>query len=102
MNPGTWLTLEDVREERRMQDIRWGEQNHPDGTSPQWVLWADKLRDIADAHVKAGTLTWRNILDEEIAEAYTETDPARLRAELVQVAAVACAWVEAIDRRAVR
>ena len=37
---------------------------------------------------------------EEVAEAFEEHDPARLRSELVQVAAVAVAWVEKIDRDA--
>lgn len=36
----------------------------------------------------------------DYAEALAESDPARLRAELVQVAAVAVCWIEAIDRRA--
>jgi hypothetical protein len=34
-----------------------------------------------------------------VAEALAEDDPTLLRAELIQVAAVAVAWVEAIDRR---
>ena len=36
---------------------------------------------------------------EEVAEAFAEADVRRLRAELVQCAAVAVKWVEAIDRR---
>lgn len=48
---------------------------------------------------KAGRGTWRDILAEEFNEALAESDPDRLRAELVQVAAVAVNWVEAIDRR---
>ncbi|MFI1165600.1 hypothetical protein ACH4UM_18790 [Streptomyces sp. NPDC020801] len=36
---------------------------------------------------------------EEALEALAEDDPGKLRAELVQVAAVAVAWIEAIDRR---
>lgn len=39
------------------------------------------------------------MLLEEVAEAFAESDDARLRAELVQVAAVAQAWIESIDRR---
>jgi hypothetical protein len=49
-----------------------------------------------------GYLDWLHILREEVAEAFAESDPAKLRAELVQVAAVAVNWVEAIDRRAAR
>jgi hypothetical protein len=48
---------------------------------------------------KEGKGTWLDILTEEVAEAFAETDTKALRAELVQVAAVALAWVEAIDCR---
>jgi len=44
-------------------------------------------------------VTWRDILYEEVLEAYVETDWSALRAELVQVAAVAVAWIEHLDRR---
>jgi hypothetical protein len=44
------------------------------------------------------TLTWADILEEEIAEALAESDPVKLRAELVQSGAVIVAWIEAIDR----
>ncbi|HYF53037.1 MAG TPA: hypothetical protein VEA41_02135 [Salinarimonas sp.] len=44
-------------------------------------------------------MTYSQILAEEVAEALAESDPMLLRAELVQVAAVAVQWVEAIDRR---
>jgi hypothetical protein len=40
------------------------------------------------------------ILREEVYEAFAEEDPAALRTELIQVAAVAATWVDAIDRRA--
>lgn len=92
--------LREIEAEREAQDAKWGEQNHPDGTGGVCS------RDIADAqrrwtsmHAAEKTLVWVDILNEEVAEAYAETDAARLRAELVQVAAVAVAWAEAIDRR---
>ena len=46
-----------------------------------------------------GTVSWEQILTEEWAEALAESDPDALRSELIQVAAVAVKWVEAIDRR---
>jgi hypothetical protein len=46
-----------------------------------------------------GRVTWRHILTEEVYEAFAESDPTKLRAELVQVAAVAVQWIQAIDRR---
>lgn len=92
--------LGDVVEERLRQDEKWGEQNHPDGTAqPGSKETADDMRDLCNANAKAGVLTWTDILDEEIAEAYAETDT-KLRTELVQTAAVVVAWIEAIDRRA--
>jgi hypothetical protein len=94
--------LEDIGHERAAQDRKWGEQNHPDGTGMHehdaWV--ANYLREECEKAFAEGRGTWRHILNEEIGEANTESDPAKLREELVQVAAVAAAWVEAIDRRA--
>lgn len=89
-----------VANEREMQDDKWGEQNHPDGTgSRDDCFGAEITRSVCQEAADAGELTWRLVLEEETAEAYAESDPARLRAELVQVAAVAAAWIEAIDRR---
>mgnify|MGYP001616241009 CR=1 FL=1 len=68
--------LEEVREERKRQDELWGEQNHGDGM-------------------------WLAILVEEVGEVANDINERskKLREELIQVAAVACCWVEAIDRR---
>jgi hypothetical protein len=104
----------EVLGERHRQDERWGEQNHPDGTGPAVIVsglpalagvarldnlrtWATADCDRAAAH---GCVTWTHILLEEVLEALAEDDPGRLRAELIQVSAVAQQWVSAIDRRA--
>ncbi|MFI7678533.1 hypothetical protein [Actinophytocola sp. NPDC049390] len=99
--------LSEVWHERIRQDERWGEQNHPDldPRLPRHV----PLRDFAafarhwkaanEYAVSQGAESWDGILLEEVYEALSEEDPAKLRAELIQVAAVAVAWVEAIDRR---
>lgn len=83
-SPARESALEDVWDERDRQDEKWGEQNHLD-------------------------LTWNAILMEEVGEAAQEVlttafgaaakGHGDLREELVQVAAVAIAWIEAIDRR---
>jgi hypothetical protein len=100
--------LADVAAERRRQDAKWGPQNHPDGTGPDVPYRPLPAYDMTEAAVAArdrckangpGEDNWRDILTEEIYEAYAEDDPQALRAELVQVAAVAVAWIEAIDRR---
>jgi regulator of replication initiation timing len=101
--------LGEIAAEQAQQDAKWGEQNHPDGTGP-WVKNPDRVSNMEDQAAvarfdcqeaaKAGRLNWMLILREEVYEAYAEQDPAALRTELVQVAAVAATWVEAIDRRA--
>ena len=103
--------IAEVRAERRRQDAKWGEQNHPDGTgrAPHAENWGvadgssgyirDRLTQRCQARFEIGVGAWLDILAEEVAEAFAEDDPALLRAELIQVAAVAVSWVEAIDRR---
>lgn len=72
----TEVVVRDIREERAAQDQKWGsqrEQSYP---------------------------VWNTILSEEVGEAAKEVLEKRrdkLRMELVQVAAVAVAWIEAID-----
>jgi hypothetical protein len=99
MNDGTAKTLADVRDERHRQNDKWGEQNHPDGTHEARAIAADFHRCECQEAARCGLVTWRHILMEEVAEAFAETDAAKLREELIQVAAVAVSWVEAIDRR---
>jgi hypothetical protein len=92
--------LSEVLAERIRQDDRWGEQNHPDGTGSKHQGEAAALARMAcEDAFGSGYGSWCHVLFEETWEALAESDPARLRAELLQVAAVAVAWVEAIDRR---
>lgn len=99
--------LLEIAAERSLQETVWGEQNHPNGTGPDTRLLGNlpvygRLRDQCktrtDTNTAAGTVTFADILLEEVFEALAEADPAKLRTELVQVAAVAAQWVEAIDR----
>lgn len=95
--------LVDILKERDAQDDRWGEQNHPDVAHPASVAChQEKASDWKyrnERRVRSGKLSWDGILLEEAFEAAGETDPERLIAELIQVAAVAVAWIEAIKRR---
>lgn len=96
----TRAVLNEVYAERARQDDKWGEQNHRDGTGDRrWRDAANHVRGEVDDDARYRRTTWNGVLREELFEALAESDPARLRAELVQVAAVAVAWVEAIDRR---
>lgn len=92
--------LAEVQAERVRQDAKWGEQNHNDGTGNKGQQdYAEQARKWCQAAFGAGYGTWSDVLAEEVAEVNAERDPARLRAELIQVAAVAVAWAAAIDRR---
>lgn len=105
--------IEDVVAERAAQDAKWGEQNHPAMASGQGAGYEEMVcaaaADRAN-HWKSenagraadGTIGWDGILLEEVYEALAESDAALLRAELVQAAAVAVAWIECIDRAATR
>lgn len=76
--------LQEVRAERERQDAKWG------GTPG-----VDRF---SDPHYAA-------VLGEEFGEvckAWLERDVAGLREELVQVAAVAVAWVEELDNGGMR
>jgi NTP pyrophosphatase (non-canonical NTP hydrolase) len=72
----TTILLE-VAGERGNQLKKWGVQRHTD------AVWLTIL------HEETG----------EAARAILEADEENLRAELIQVAAVAAAWIEDIDRR---
>jgi hypothetical protein len=111
--PAYHRVLREVAGERQRQTEKWGEQNHPDGTGPDLRILrltdvnldlrtgaelSDIFRRKCDRNLPHED-NWRDILLEEVFEALAEKDAAHLRAELIQVAAVAAAWVEAIDRR---
>jgi hypothetical protein len=98
----------DVVHERRMQDQKWGpidekQVDKPDGTGELWRHAALDLETAGHMTTRPGaTQTWSEILMEEALEANVETDPVRLRAKLIQVAAVACKWVQVLDMRKTR
>lgn len=89
----------DIINERAAQDLKFGKQLHPNGTSAKFKPLADAARNAtraADAHNQQ---SWANILREEFWEALSETDRLALRAELIQVGAVVVAWVECLDEQ---
>ena len=113
MSKRTPQVLCEVAVERERQDRKWGEQNHRGATGGEgWRgVSGDALREIRRANAEQakracaeaasdGRLSWRHILREEVDEAVAEDEGPALRRELLQVAAVAVAWIECIDRRA--
>ncbi|MEU3260985.1 hypothetical protein ABZ694_24885 [Streptomyces albidoflavus] len=98
--PGLDRHMVEVDAERQRQIARFGDQHHPDGTgSATDKERADAARRHCDHTTRTGQLTWNDILTEEVQEALAESDPTLLRTELVQVAAVALAWISDIDSR---
>lgn len=97
---------DDVWEELIAQDDKWGVQDHPDvhEEDPEYDrkvygIWADRWKGANAGRVERRSLAWDGILLEEVYEALAESDEGRLYAELIQVAAVAQQWAEAILRR---
>lgn len=98
--PGVKDFAEAVDAERQNQIAKWGDQHHPDGTGAlSQVLEADKARQGCKNAFARGDGTWMHVLIEEVFEAFAEEDPVKVRAELVQVAAVCAAWIADIDSR---
>lgn len=99
--PGVKTFAEAVDTERQAQLAKWGEQHHPDGTGgPVMQERADEARAQCQYLAANGGPDWRSILLEEVYEALAESDPARLRTELIQSAAVIAAWITDLDSRA--
>lgn len=70
--------LEDVREERERQDLKWGDQIH--NTNELWnVIGVEEVGEVARAIYEA----------DNVEHLYTE---------LIQVAAVYVAWAESLKR----
>ena len=118
---GMQLAVEAVIAERLRQEAKWGEQNHPMAPSGKnrsvklehfaceilGIPTAREARDACEWSHRAGSGTYTHILVEEVAEfveacvLHGETSD-EARAEMVQVAAVALAMLEAIDRKRVK
>lgn len=98
--PGVKAFAEEIDAERQRQLAKFGEQHHPDGTGNKSQQGdADRARRWCQDAFGSGYGTWADILAEEVAEAYAERDHAKLRAELLQVAAVCAAWIHDLDTR---
>jgi hypothetical protein len=96
--------IAEVQAERYRQHAKWGPQSFPNGTGPDGILmgrpfaqYEQVIKNFVDRLAGEGESQWVGILLEEVFEAAAEPDVAKLRVELVQVMAVAQAWVEDID-----
>lgn len=96
--------LKEVMAERLRQEAKWGEHTHEIFTNPDAEMErarhdfaATQCKILSDSVEELG---WDLILLEEVYEAFAEEDYAKMRAELIQVAAVAISIVEDFDRKA--
>jgi hypothetical protein len=103
--PGIRAFAEEIDAERQRQLAKFGEQHHPDMVGDADVQcdrrqrFAERAAYYREVNDSDNTIDWTGILLEEVYEAVAESDPAKIRAELVQVAAVCAAWVADIDSR---
>lgn len=99
--PGVKAFAEAVDAERQAQLAKWGDQRHADGTGAEhYVAMADEAREDVERFVAQHSgPEWALILLEEVYEALAESDPAQLRTELIQAAAVIAAWIYDLDHR---
>lgn len=106
----TAAVLQAVSNERVNQYVKYGTNSRLlDGTGPDvhWIpAYPHGAKDIEgvfredyDGHGGDGGASWMRLVREEIAEAFQESDPARLEEELIQVAALAVSWVEKLRER---
>lgn len=101
--------MTEVSLERDRQEEKWGQQNWPSFDSPLETIsdrlaahgicfTEDEARANCETASNEGRLTYSRIFMEEVVEAMSTTNVADLRKELIQVAAVAVAWAESLDR----
>lgn len=106
----TWAVLNDVYVHRAEQVREYGTNaDLLDGTGPgvSWlhplsvssaVKIEEKFREEYASHGVPAP-SWMHLVREEVAEAFMETNPDRLREELIQVAALCVSWLEQLDAR---
>ncbi len=102
--------LTEIANERLRQEAKFGQQDHPwnnddDGYTPfhEWfealeIHGQDDAKRAVELQFSLDVGGYSDILMEEVVEALDETDIAKVREELIQVAAVAVAAIESIDR----
>jgi hypothetical protein len=89
--------LGDIFAERERQHAKWGQQDHD---IANWFLIL--AEEVGEAAKDACEFTFVEHMGEPDRGAYQCAMLLRLRSELIQVAAVSCAMVEAIERRMIQ
>lgn len=98
--------LAEIMEECEQQFEKWGQQDHPvtSAEDPTGIYLLGRtfrsFEIFAKQRFANGERSWALIELEEIFEALSERDPAKCRAEWIQVAAVAVTAIMSMDRGA--
>lgn len=91
----------DIFAERVRQDDKWGQQNH---TQMIWLgilaeEFGEAAKEVNELHFRPGSITEQNSVAYQIEPHDSiHTQRVRIRTELIQVAAVAVAMIESLDR----
>jgi hypothetical protein len=91
--------FKDIHKERLRQHEKWGDQKismTEAACAPD--MMAANARLLKSMNDSGERSSWFYVLMEEVYEAFSETDLARQREELIQVAAVAVQIIEGIDK----
>lgn len=92
------IVLDMLGEIERSTEKHGVQRHHTIGFSnPDAAPFRDLVQKQVDEGMKDGTVTWEQIIQEEFMEAVVETEPAAIRAELVQMLAVVAKTIDAID-----
>jgi hypothetical protein len=84
--------IEAIKAERTRQD-----ELHPvvakrmlpiDMSIKYMQMASNKLKELTDKEEKDGTISWHNVFVEELYEIFSETDPAKIKEEAIQLAAL--------------
>lgn len=99
--------LEEIQEERKRQDDKWGEQNHTftDFSPTTATAVANASRHYCDEQFRNGTGSWQYIIEEELYESLEQAalgNVKEFREELIQTAAVVVAMIECLDRNGLK
>jgi hypothetical protein len=72
-----WKIFRSIHEERIRQDEKWGEQNHEMLRCERADVIKESLKHFRLLNDHTQTYDWYTIIQEEIAEAFSESDPAK-------------------------
>lgn len=104
--------INEILKERQRQDDKWGREEHPlvykfngkEATGEDLCRYYDipseqKAKNRCDNVAKNGTITWTDIIIEEVSEVVSASNDKDRRTELVQLGAVIVAAIECLDRK---